>query len=129
MKHVGMDAEMRGVVDILELGLVGSVVDELIITLFLGCLRDGFVDIGVAQLGECVICISHPEYSPSVTCSRQVCLSWTAVLTGSLRFPREGSHVVLRHGPSPGIASVVSRTCSCRVRCVRCPSSYHKYDL
>ena len=52
MKHMGVHADMRGVVDIHELGLVGSVVDELIITLFLGCLRGGFVDIDVALLGE-----------------------------------------------------------------------------
>ena len=39
VKHVGVHADMRGVVDIPELGLVGSVVDELIITLFFGCLR------------------------------------------------------------------------------------------
>ena len=43
------------------------------------------------------------------------------MLTGSLRFSREGSHVVIRHGRSPGIASR-------RIRCVRCPSSYHRYD-
>ena len=67
MKHVGVHADMRGVVNIPELGLVGSVVNELIITLFLGCLRGGFVDIGVALLGEAVICISHPECSSSVT--------------------------------------------------------------
>ena len=67
MKHVGVHADMRGVVDIPELGLVGRQVDELIITFFLGCLRGGFVDIDVALLGEGVISISHPEYSPSVT--------------------------------------------------------------
>ena len=39
LKHVGVHADMRGVVDIPELGLVGSVGDELIITLFFGCLR------------------------------------------------------------------------------------------
>ena len=67
MKHVGVHADMRGVVDIPELGLVGSEDDELIITLFLGCLRGGFVDIGVALLGEGVISILHPEYSASVS--------------------------------------------------------------
>ena len=58
MKHVGVHADMRGVVDIPELGLVGSEDDELIITFFLGCLRGGFVDIGVALLGEGFITIS-----------------------------------------------------------------------
>ena len=62
MKHVGVLADIRGVVDIPEFGLVGSVDDELIITLFLGCLRGGFVDIGVALLGEGVISISHHPY-------------------------------------------------------------------
>ena len=63
---MGVDANMKGVVKIPELGLVGSVVDELIITLFFGCLRGGFVAIGVAQRGEGVISISHPEYSPTL---------------------------------------------------------------
>ena len=62
----GRGADARGVVDIPELGLVGCVDDGLIITLFLGWVRGGFVDIGVALLGEGVISISHPEYSPSV---------------------------------------------------------------
>ena len=35
MKHVDVHADMRGVVDIPELGLVGNVDDELIITLSL----------------------------------------------------------------------------------------------
>ena len=76
MKHVGVHADMRGIVDIPELGLVGSEDDELIITFFLGCLRGGFVDIGVALLGEGVISISHPStHRPYLGCSRQVCLS------------------------------------------------------
>ena len=126
MKHVGVHADMRGVVDIPELGLVGSVVDELIITLFLGCLRGSFVDIGVALLGEGVISISHPEYSPSVS---KLSSSGVSLVDGCVdrvvTFSRDGNQVFLRHGHSRGIASEVSRTCSCRVHCVRCPSNYH----
>ena len=59
---------MRGVVSIPEFCLVGNVVDELIIiiSLFLGCWRGGFVDVGVALFGEGVSCVSHSEYSMSV---------------------------------------------------------------
>ena len=76
MKHVSVHADMRGVIDIPELGLVGSEDDELIITLFLGCIRGGFVDIGVALLAR-VLSLFHSlsTHRPYLGCSRQVCLS------------------------------------------------------
>ena len=73
---MGVHADMRGVVDIPELGPVGSVDDELIITLFLGCLRGGFIDIGIALLGEVLsLFYTLSIHRPYLGCSHQVCLS------------------------------------------------------
>ena len=58
--------EARRLVHVPRLGLVGSVVDELISILFLGYLCCGFGDLGVALLGEDVVSGSHSDNSPSV---------------------------------------------------------------
>ena len=60
MKHVGVHADMRWVVDIPELGPVGSEDDELIITLFLGCVR------AVLQLYHSTSC--HRQGNSSLSC-------------------------------------------------------------